>query len=362
MDPARRDGSAPPHYDLVELIAKAVAAGKLDLPVADVSPMRPTTGKHGLLFRARDRASGLPVALKVLNPMLANDRQRGREAFAREAGLTRRLQERAKNVVRLTHQHDASTLVVPTDFGPFSMRIEYFGIALYPQTLLDHIKERSRSLSGGLSIFRDVAMAVRQMHADHVCHRDLKPDNCFIRSEPGNRIGVVGDLGEACDLDAPDFLRDLGEDYAMVMWGEMRYVAPEYFVGLAGTEDLKRVDYYSLGCVLYELSTGKVLAEDIQDVFNQLKQARRKVASFSPGPKRRAAADALLAHVATLYRVPIVGVQPPIPGPRTSHELQGLLARLCTADPQARLCDSDDLLRRVDRLIEVAKSEEVQRV
>ncbi len=87
------------------------------------------------------------------------------------------------------------------------------------------------------------------MHRREICHRDLKPDNCFV----GSKGQVwVGDLGTARRL-----LGDpLEADYGRLMFrGDRRYTAPELFCGLESEELYKLGDFYSLGAILFEMFT-----------------------------------------------------------------------------------------------------------
>jgi nucleotide-binding universal stress UspA family protein len=97
-----------------------------------------------------------------------------------------------------------------------------------------------------------IAVALHDIHRQHVIHLDIKPSNVILR-EPGN-----GDLGEAVLIDfglsRHDRLPDLvAEEFAGAI-GTGAYVAPEQVLGDRGDP---RSDIFALGATLYFLATGE---------------------------------------------------------------------------------------------------------
>jgi serine/threonine protein kinase len=95
------------------------------------------------------------------------------------------------------------------------------------------------------SIVVQLAMTLDHLHARGLVHRDVKPANVFLRDD--GRVTLL-DFGLACRANAA--AADGGESLCV---GTMQYAAPEQILG--ETVDA-RSDVYSLGCVLYELTTG----------------------------------------------------------------------------------------------------------
>jgi tetratricopeptide (TPR) repeat protein len=108
-----------------------------------------------------------------------------------------------------------------------------------------------------IGVMRDVAKALAFAHAAGVVHRDIKPDNVLI----SGGTAVVTDFGIAKAISAArtssgsPTLTQVGTSI-----GTPAYMAPEQ---AAGDEDLDhRADLYSLGAMVYELLTGRVVFAD----------------------------------------------------------------------------------------------------
>ncbi|RHY07370.1 hypothetical protein DYB25_013496 [Aphanomyces astaci] len=82
------------------------------------------------------------------------------------------------------------------------------------------------------------------MHGCHVLHRDLKPKNVFVFE---NGRVVVGDFGISKCL-------DLSNGFAQTLVGSPAYMCPEIF---EGQPYHFKADVWALGCILYELLTGR---------------------------------------------------------------------------------------------------------
>ena len=93
------------------------------------------------------------------------------------------------------------------------------------------------------SIVAQICLALDHLHRHGVVHRDVKPANIFLRNDGRT---TLFDFGLACSAGSTG-----GSELCV---GTMEYAAPEQ---ICGTPVDRRADIYSLGCLLYELVTGR---------------------------------------------------------------------------------------------------------
>jgi serine/threonine protein kinase len=200
------------------------------------------SGGMGEVYRARDTRLGREAALKVLPEALVADAER-RERFDREA----------RAVAALNHPNIV-TIYGVEEIGPS---------AVLAMELVDG-RPLSDSIPGGgmpigrlLQLAIQLADAVSAAHSRGIIHRDLKPANIMVTSE--GRVKVL-DFGLAKlrpEAEAADAATRMASS---VVTGEGRilgtiaYMSPEQAEGK--TVD-HRSDIFSLGIVLYEMSTGQ---------------------------------------------------------------------------------------------------------
>ena len=91
------------------------------------------------------------------------------------------------------------------------------------------------------------------VHARKIIHRDLKPDNIFLTSWFQLKIG---DFGVSKSLNRTF-------DMASTLCGTPVYMAPEVIVGRSYDQ---KADMWSIGCVLYELATGKKAFQTLREI------------------------------------------------------------------------------------------------
>jgi serine/threonine protein kinase/tetratricopeptide (TPR) repeat protein len=193
-------------------------------------------GGMGMVYRAEDEQLGLPVAVKVLRPDLAQDGQR-LERFKQELILARQVSH--PNVVRI-HDigHDGDLVFLTMDFVP-------------GRSLAEILAEQGHLEPGlALGIARQIAAALAAAHEAGVVHRDLKPANILI-DEAGR--AAISDFGVARSLARS--LADPGPTQAGAVVGTLDYLSPEQ---ARGGEVDGRADLYALGILLYEMLTGEL--------------------------------------------------------------------------------------------------------
>jgi hypothetical protein len=181
------------------------------------------------VYRAENTLDGQTVALKILAPQLAME-PKFKARFEREARVLRDLEH--PNIVPIL------------DFGEVDGLT--FIVMPYMQVggLSDRLKEGPLAVDEGARIFEQISSALQFAHERGIVHRDVKPSNVLI-DEDGN--AWLSDFGFAYVHDATLSLT------GSALIGTPAYMAPEQVRGEAVTP---RSDLYSLGVVLYQMSTG----------------------------------------------------------------------------------------------------------
>jgi tetratricopeptide (TPR) repeat protein len=182
-------------------------------------------GAFGVVYEARDRDLGRPVAFKAVR---AGDRAALREErLLREAEAAARLSH--PNIVTL---HDVGR----TAQGPYLV-LEL----LRGQTLEDRLDQGPIPTREALRIAVEIAKGLAHAHAEGVVHRDLKPANVFLRED-----GQVK-------------LLDFGLAHALgrrrIEGGTPAFMAPEQWKGAPEDE---RTDVFALGVLLFHMLSGEL--------------------------------------------------------------------------------------------------------
>jgi tetratricopeptide (TPR) repeat protein len=192
-------------------------------------------GKH-IVFRDRP-----PVAIKLLHKHLAEKEQQG---FLQEARF----------LEMLKHEH-----ILPIiDAGIENENGVLYLIAHYASSgsLRDHIQQESPkplSIEEAMTILSQIGKALHYAHQWNIVHLDLKPDNILFNAEGR---ALLADFGIAVLLEE-------AITQSVDPMGTPAYMAPEQFEGKAS----KKSDQYALGCIAYELLTGRrpfFISRDVQ--------------------------------------------------------------------------------------------------
>ena len=194
-------------------------------------------GGMGTVYRALQISVDREVAVKVVHPRLANDRQAAKR-FLREARLASRLNQ--PNVVHVI------------DFGQTEDGVLYLVMELLRgRTLASELGGARRfSVRRALTIGLQLCDALEAAHAQGIVHRDLKPGNVVVLDDPpGRDLIKVLDFGLAKSLVA-DTSQVTNTDAIL---GTPLYMCPEQVQGKPSDQ---RGDLYSLGCMLFELLAG----------------------------------------------------------------------------------------------------------
>ncbi|MFE4832906.1 tetratricopeptide repeat protein [Streptomyces sp. NPDC056672] len=259
-------------------------------------------GGMGEVWRARDESLGRRVAVKCLKPLGPQQDSSFtrimRERFRREARVAAALQHRGVTVVHDFGEHD----------GVLYLVMELLEGRNLSQLLEDN-EQRPLPVPDLVDIAEQIADALAYTHEQGIIHRDLKPANIMRLTDGTVKICDFGIARLGHDIGFTSRLTGTG-----IAMGTPHYMSPEQIGG--GHVD-HRSDLYSLGCVLYEISTGAP-PFDLDDAWAVL-----------------------------------VGHRDTIPGPPSAHraDLPGFFDRivldLLAKAPEERPSDAGDLRRRI---------------
>ena len=216
-------------------------------------------GGMALVYLARRRQTGIPVAVKILSKELAQNR-RFCSRFIREARL----------MAAMNHPN----IVPVVDVGKTIDGRYYIAMHYIEGQTVDEILHRAGSLDEEevVLVGKQVASALAAAHKKAILHRDVKPGNILIDREGR---AYLFDFGLALPLgERPE---------EGVLFGTPEYMSPEQARG----RDLSpKSDVYSLGATLYHMLYGRVLFE--ADTAEQIaaKQITEKP-NFPEGPSPR---------------------------------------------------------------------------
>jgi Tol biopolymer transport system component len=216
-----------------------------------VSPIG--AGGMGEVYRARDTKLDRAVAIKVLPEHLSADP----DALAR-------FEREAKAVAALSHPnilaiHDFGTSTPADSDSRSAYGLTPHAVAYAVMELLEGGTLRDRLESGPLpakkvvQIGVDIAQGLAAAHARGIVHRDLKPENVFVTTD--GRVKIL-DFGLARELatETASAATALRQTDPGTVLGTVGYMSPEQVKGQPADH---RSDVFSLGCVLYELASGR---------------------------------------------------------------------------------------------------------
>ncbi len=195
-------------------------------------------GGMGRVYLARDQRHNQLLALKVLPPRMAREKERLLVRFQREMSLGQ----------MLSHPHLAQAYETGVHKGIYYIAMEFIpGRTL--TKLVNH--EGPLAVRRAARLFHEIAVGLEYAHGRGLVHRDLKPSNIMVT--PNDHAKVL-DLGLAImEGEGPsDRLVVGGQGYVV---GTMDYLAPEQAEDALNVD--ARADMYSLGCTLYFALTGR---------------------------------------------------------------------------------------------------------
>lgn len=243
-------------------------------------------GNVGMVFRAKHLILDKFIAIKVLMNLQATENS---DTNNSTSSSLMRFQREAKAAANLNHPN----VITIHDFGIFRDSIPYMVMDLIEgETLSSYLKQKSLPLHEALLVLNQICDALIHAHGKNVMHRDLKPGNIMIVNEDGQKRAILLDFGLA------KFIQ--GDNIAISVPGEAlgtpAYMSPEQARGFAVDH---RSDFYSLGCIIYEMFCGQpplIGKTAIETIMNRLNANRPELNDpvFAQYPQIRLLLERLL--------------------------------------------------------------------
>jgi len=205
-------------------------------------------GGMGRVYHAVQAPLGRAVALKIVRASDAGpDDTMFLDRFREEASILAKLQH--PNVVTI-FDYGRLDPETPGDDDPHFIAMEL----LRGPTLAARLRERGTlSTLEVVSLTRQIAAALREVHGHGIVHRDLKPANVLLVAQAdGSELVKLVDFGVGKRLARCEVPRDTAEDGMLI--GTPKYMAPEQFAGEATTAS----DVHALASIAYQALTGLV--------------------------------------------------------------------------------------------------------
>jgi len=210
-------------------------------------------GGMAITYRARDLLLNRTVAIKMM-----------REQFTTDAKFIERFRREAQAAAQISHENIANVYDTGRADGAHYIVMEFVEGT--------DLKQRLRAdgpmpVVTALEIGRQIAAALEAAHGKGLVHRDIKPHNILL-----NREGAV----KVTDFGIAKVVSDL-EDTGVII-GSVHYLAPEQARGDATAPSC---DIYALGCVLFEMLTGRTVFEG----ENAMAVAHKQIYEQPPSPR-----------------------------------------------------------------------------
>lgn len=229
-------------------------------------------GGMGMVYKAVEKKTGRPVAIKTMLPQVAENESNAR-VFLREVEVTRQL--RHKNIVELFH-HDK------TD-GLF-----YFVLEFVDGVDLEHLiqnKGGRLELEDAVPIFLGTLEGLGYAHRAKlkmeiaggkkkrfagVVHRDLKPQNILLGKEGGTWVPKVADFGLSKSFESAGLtdMTVMGQVAGTPVYWPREQITHYKYLNPA-------TDVFSIAAVFYEALTGARVREGFDEMFSQCRLRRR---------------------------------------------------------------------------------------
>jgi eukaryotic-like serine/threonine-protein kinase len=262
-------------------------------------------GAMGVVYLARDPALDRQVAVKVISPELAGNPS-AQEQFYREAQILASLRSDAVAQIYAFGPHE----------GGHFFAMEYV-VGRNLESIISDYQTRGAfaPVSPSIAVLQQLARGLAALHASGVVHRDIKPSNVVIEDRTGRPVLI--DFGIAHQCVRPGCARAAGTPLYMAP-EQLRSAAAETSSTLDASALTPQLDIYSLGCVGFELLTGRppFLADSVDALFEMHRT--------SPPPR-------------------VSSIRPQL------HALDAVIARALEKDPAMRFPNAEAFVAALER-------------
>jgi serine/threonine-protein kinase len=203
-------------------------------------------GAMGQVYKAHDTVLDRDVALKVMASQIADDPE-----------LLERFTREAKVVAKMTHPN----VVTVFDLGQHTDGSPYIAMEfLDGQDLQKAMRKTPMTLERKVAVIVQVLAGLDHAHQAGIVHRDIKPGNIYILEKEGVKILDFG----VARLHASTMTADGN------IVGTADYMSPEQVKGETKVDG--RSDLFSVGCLLFELVTGRrpFRADNLMAIFYKI--------------------------------------------------------------------------------------------
>jgi eukaryotic-like serine/threonine-protein kinase len=228
-------------------------------PNAKISRYRITSkiasGGMGEVYLAYDTRLNRKVALKVLPSEVVSSRDR-----------LQRFEQEAQAASALNHPNIITIYEIGVEGDTHFIATEF----IEGETLRSRLQTKRLEIEETLNIATQIATALDAAHRNRIVHRDIKPENLMVRDDG---LVKVLDFGLAkstesrpAEIDTEAATRAQVNTNPGMIIGTVAHMSPEQARGKSVDE---RTDVWSLGVVLYEMTTGQLpfVGETVSDTI-----------------------------------------------------------------------------------------------
>lgn len=193
------------------------------------------SGGMSVVYKAKDRALGRIVAVKMMH-----------ESFTSDSGFLKRFQREAHSAANLAHPNIVTVHDIGQDGYKHFIVMEYVEGQTLKQIIRGY-KDEPMPISRALDLIIQVCNGIGYAHRANLVHCDVKPQNVIVTVD--ERVKVA-DFGIARAMSGTTQVQQVSQ-----VWGTPQYFSPEQ---AAGEPPSPASDVYAIGIILFEMLTGQL--------------------------------------------------------------------------------------------------------